>query len=140
MALESILTRDGAQTVAAANYWNPGVALAGPNGSGQFLIMTLIGTVARVSTLATAATQVPYGILQNTPTLGQAADIGVFGISKAVALGAIPNIGTPLMWGTGGTVTTWSTTGNYVIGYNLEPAAGANQVISIFLPGPHIHY
>lgn len=139
MATEGTNLHDGAQTQAAANYWNPGTALAGPQGSGQFLIMTLTGTTSRILTLATAATQVPYGILQNTPAAGQACDVVIFGVTKAVALGAIANIGTPLMWGTGGTVTAWSTTGNYVVGYNVEVAAGANQVITILFQ-PYIHY
>src|SRR5258707_4638088 len=98
MATEAPLIRDGSQCQAAANYWNPGSALFGPAGSGQFLAVTLTGTTARLVTLVTASTQMVYGILQNSPDINQAADVGIFGVSKAVS-GATTwtNIGTKLM-------------------------------------------
>ena len=41
MTTEAPLQKDGAQCVAAANYWNPTTALFGPQGSGQFLAVFL---------------------------------------------------------------------------------------------------
>ncbi len=69
MATEAPLMRDGAQCVAAANYYNPASALPGPNGSGQFLAV-YVSAARTVSILATQGANV-YGILQNTPVRGR---------------------------------------------------------------------
>jgi uncharacterized protein DUF2190 len=133
MATEAPLIRDGAQTVAAANYYNPGTALYGPGGSGQFLCVYLSG--ARTVTLGPASNGgVIYGILQNTPDIGQAADVALFGITKAVSQAAI-SAGAPVMAeGTNGRVMPWvSTAGNVIIGYALEAATAANAILTILL-------
>ena len=138
MATESPLICDGAQTQAAANYWNPATALYGPNGSGQFLAVTL--TAARTVTLAAAgaSTVAIYGILQNTPDIGQAANVGLFGVSKVVlgaGAGAIAT-GSPLMVDTtnAGTLCLWVTgSHNLVVGFALEAATAANQIFTAFI-------
>jgi hypothetical protein len=138
MATEGFLLRDGGQCQAAANYWNPATKLFGQAGSGQFLAVTL--TPARTVTLATAgaSTTAIYGILQNSPDQGQAADVGLFGISKAVA-GAVPGAivgGSPLMLdGTNaGTLILWVTgSHNLVVGFALEAASAANQIFTVYL-------
>mgnify|MGYP001499069346 CR=1 FL=1 len=99
MATESPLIHDGAQTIlgfGALNNstWLGSTAMAGPSGSGQFLAVRLSTTAARTVLLAsTATTGVPmYGVLQNKGSTGLVADVGIFGITKAVA-GATIGIG-----------------------------------------------
>jgi hypothetical protein len=135
MATEAPLIRDGAQCQAAANYWNPSTTLYGANGSGQFLAVFL--SAARTVTIASNDATVPiYGILQNTPDIGQAADVGLFGITKAVS-GAAISAGVQVMLDTGtasGRLITWSAgTHNIVVGYALEAAGAANALFTIFL-------
>lgn len=127
MATESPLLRDGAQCVAAANYYNPSSALAGPNGSGQYLFVTV--SAARTVAVQTSQGGAVYGILQNTPPQGQAADVGIVGISKLVA-GAAVSAGAQLMSDTSGRGITQ--TGSNVIGATaLEAATAAGQLITV---------
>jgi len=93
-ATESPLIHDGSQTILAStqdfrNSTLTGTTLAGPNGSGQFLVVTLSTTVDRTvqlpSTTALADFGKGYGICQNKPRPGDAVDVGIFGLSKAVA-------------------------------------------------------
>src|SRR5512143_3332242 len=96
MANESPLIHDGAQCVLgfdARNSTFTGTTLAGVNGSGQYLAVRLSTLADRTVLLAsTVATMTPaYGILQNKGSTGQVADVGVFGVSKAIC-GATANI------------------------------------------------
>lgn len=141
MSTESPLIHDGSQTVAAANYGN-GAGLAGSNtggttggstGSGQYLAVMLT-SAGRTSVIASVAGQQIYGILQNKPAAAQAADVGIFGVTKAVAGGTIA-AGAALMVNASGQVVTWTSTGNKAqIGYAIE-AAVSGQVFTMFL-GP----
>lgn len=147
MATEGILLHDGTQTIAAANYGN-GANLAGTNtagttggatGSGQFLTVQV--TAARTVTVTPTGNsgQVIYGVLQNKPGTGQAADVGIFGISKLVADSAGVAAGNYLMASsnTAGCAMAWTTT-HYAFGIALETAA-AGQVFTamIFSPGKY---
>lgn len=127
MATESPLMHDGAQCVAAANYYNPSSALDGPNGSGQFLFVTI--SAARTVAIQTSQGGAVYGILQNTPALGQAADVGIAGISKLVA-GAAFSAGANLMSDTNGRGIAQTST-NVIGAVALEAATAAGQVITV---------
>jgi hypothetical protein len=130
MATEGFLLHDGGQCTAAVNL-SQGASLSGFGGSGQFLGVSI--TAARAVTNITASTTKPYGILQNDPTSGFVADVGVFGITKAVA-GASITAGNQLMFDSSGRVITYTTPGtNEHVGIALEAATAANQVIAIFL-------
>jgi hypothetical protein len=132
MATEGPLFRDGSQCTAFANYYNPGSALLGVNGSAQFLVMSI--QAARVVQIAPSKASIPYGILQNTPMAGEAADIGIMGVSKAVA-GAAITAGQEVTAGTGGTlgqVIPWVTSG-YKIGMAIEAASAQGVVFTIWL-------
>jgi Uncharacterized conserved protein (DUF2190) len=135
MAVESPLMRDGSNWVANANLFNPGSALSGPGGSGQFLAVT--PTADGVCGISSASTQFCLGILQNMPiAVNEPCDIGIFGVSKAVS-GAAITVNTPLMVDSSGRVITYvSSGGNYCIGYAMDGATGAGVVISIFVFGP----
>jgi hypothetical protein len=128
MATEAPLIKDGAQCTAAANYYNPASALDGPGGSGQFLCVNI--SAARTVAVQTSAGGDVYGILQNTPAAGQAADVGLLGVSKAVA-GAAISAGVLLQCDTNGRVVTY--TSGAVVGRAIEAATAANQIITIAL-------
>lgn len=81
MAVEGVMVRDG-NSVAGADMSNT-AALAGPGGSGQFLAVKQ-STAADRTVLMTGANVDVYGILQNKPKSGEAADVCISGISKAV--------------------------------------------------------
>lgn len=132
MATESPLIRDGAQTVAAANYGNT-QSLAGPSGSGQFLAVALSSAVDRTSVLASVQGQQIYGILQNKPAAGEAADVGIFGITKAVVGAAGSTRGHTQMVDATGAITDWvAGSANAQIGYALETGA-SGAIISLFV-------
>lgn len=133
MTTEAPLMKDGAQCVAAANYWNPASALYGPQGSGQFLLVFLSGP--RTVTLQTTQGALCYGVLQNAPTLGQAADVAISGITKVV-VGAAVTAGQELMADTNGRAITQTST-NRKVGMALESAAGANAIISMLIYTPN---
>jgi hypothetical protein len=136
MATEAPLIRDGAQCVAGANLWNPASALFGFGGSAQYLAVKLSAVADRTVLLVAASTDDVYGILQNTPALGQAADVGLWGVSKAVA-GAAVTRGARLMIDTNGRVITWvSGATNTFVGFALESAAAANAVITVTINCP----
>lgn len=133
MASESPLIHDGAQCVAAANYWNPTSALAGQGGSGQFLAVAVSAAANRTVVLASVAGQKIYGILQNKPALGEVADVGIFGVTKAMVGTAGSTRGSAQMVDATGAVTDWTSTGNKAqIGYALETGV-SGQVISLAL-------
>jgi predicted RecA/RadA family phage recombinase len=129
MATEAPLIHDGSQCTAAANYYNPSSALDGPGGSGQFLCVYI--SAARTVTVQTSQGGAVYGILQNTPPQGAAADVGILGVSKAVA-GAAISAGANLMCDGNGRVIT-QTGSNVIVGVALEAASAANQIITIAL-------
>ncbi len=117
MPLDVSLTHDGTLTTAFANYYNPLAGFAGPGGSGQFLAMNFQAN--HISQIQTSQGGPMIGVLQNSPVAGDACDIGIGGITKAVA-GAALTFGQELMV-SGGVIT------------------GANAVAGSFipwLPGP----
>jgi hypothetical protein len=135
MATESPLLHDGSQTVAAANYNNPASALAGVGGSGQFLAVALSTSADRTSVLASVAGQQIYGILQNKPAAGQAANVGISGVTKAMVGSAASTRGHPQMVDATGAVTDWTAGSGYSqIGYAIESGV-STQIITMFI-GP----
>ena len=132
MAVESTLIKHTLCT-AAANYSST-ASLAGPNGSGQYLVVKYTGTgVAPTATVCSGNADIGVGILQNDPASGAVCDIAVAGVSKAVA-GAAITLGAGLMADTSGRVITATTAGtNPVLGWALNQATAANQIITIHL-------
>ena len=133
MASESPLIHDGAQTVAAANYYNPGSALAGPGGSGQFLGVALSSSANRTSVLASGTGQQIYGVLQNKPASGEVCDVAIFGITKAMVGSGAATRGHTAMVDSTGAFTDWvSGASNAQVGYFLETGV-STQIVSMFL-------
>jgi len=131
MATEGPFMGDGAQTVAAANYWNPTSKLYGYNGSGQFLGVKI--SASRTVALQTAAGGPIYGVLQNSPDIGQAADVILFGISKVVAGAAISFSGNPipLMVDANGRFVPWTAgAGNSQVGEAIEACSAADAIVT----------
>lgn len=123
MATESPLIHDGSQCVAAADY------LTTPK---QFYGVYI--SASRTVTVAALANHRIYGILQNTPESGQAADVGILGVSKAVA-GAALSAGAYLTTDSSGRLVT-ATTGQLACAQAITDAGGADEVFTVFLnPG-----
>ena len=126
MAVETSLIKHSLCT-AAANYSST-ASLAGPNGSGQFLLVKYTGTgVAPTATVCSSNADSAVGVLQNDPASGYVADVAIGGVSKVVA-GAAVAIGAALMSDTSGRAITQTST-NPIIGYALGQATAANQII-----------
>lgn len=131
MTTEGVQIHDGGNTVAAANYYNPTSALSGPNGSGQFLAVQLSTSADRTSLLVSSGGVAIYGILQNTPAQGDAADVCLFGLTKAVGGAAITR-GASLMVDSSGRLVTATST-NVIVGYAVESCSGANDIFLAFI-------
>ncbi|WP_407146256.1 hypothetical protein [Bradyrhizobium sp. ORS 86] len=127
MATESPLMRHS-QCTAAANL-SATAGLSGPNGAGQFLAVKT--TAGRAVNLASTGGEAIDGILQNDPVQGYVADVGVMGISKAVAGGSF-SAGALLMTDTSARLIT-ATTGNFAVAKALEASTGAGQIITVFV-------
>lgn len=132
MATESPLISDGSQTVASVNMAN-GAGLSGNGGSGQFYAVQITGT--RTTGPCSALGQAVYGICQNKPSIGDANNVGVFGVSKMIAGGTI-NAGQKLMTSAAGLIMPWVAGSGYQqLGVALESAV-AGQIFSGFVFGP----
>lgn len=73
------------------------------------------------------------GILQNKPISGEAAEIVVSGVSKAVSGAAFSKGALLEVDANGKLIAASSTIGYKLVGIALEAATGANQVVSVLL-------
>lgn len=94
--------------------------------------------LASATTVAvcSAITDKPIGVLQNSPTAGQSAEICIFGITKVVADGVLAAgnlIGTSADSQADAIVAGTDTT-VYVLGQAIEVAAAGNIVTMFFNP------
>lgn len=144
MATESPLLHDGGQCVMnfdARRSSITGTTLPGPNGSGQYLAVGLSTTVDRLVTLPSTGGSTGircYGILQNAPSTGMAADVGIFGISKAVSGSTAINAGSDLCLSStaqGVLIPYSSGAGVVKIGFSLEAAAAVGAVFTMMIYG-----
>lgn len=135
MATEGPLLHDGSQLTAAADYSNT-AGLAGQGGSAQFFAVAVSTVADRLALLASVQGQKIYGVLQNKPKLGDAADVGFFGPTKMQAGAAITR-GADLMVNASGTFITWTAASGYTkVGIALESASGAGAIFTGFVYGP----
>ena len=134
MATEGPLFRDGSQTTAwPANYNSTN--LAGPGGTGQYLAVDI--SAARTVAVQTTVGGTSYGVLQNTPTLGAPADVGILGISKMVA-GASVTAGAELMVDASGRFITWVSGSSYFkVGLAIETPTAAGVVFTGLIYSPN---
>lgn len=138
MATEGPLTRDGSQTTANSDMSGPatlnpggtGSAIAGQNSSGQYLAVKIVGL--RLVDIANSGGEQIYGIIQNKPASGQAADVGISGISKAVA-GGVVTAGNALMTDTAGRLIPAGGSGatGYRVAQAIEGAAATGTIFTV---------
>lgn len=121
MATEGPLIHDGSQTTAAADL-----------SANQFYCVKI--TAARAVNLASTGGEAIYGVLQNKPTSGQAADVGIQGITKAAAGAAFAAAAYLMTDSTGRLITATST--NHRVAQALEAAGGAGVIATVVL-GPN---
>jgi len=146
-ATESPLIHDGSQTALstaqdARNSTLTGTTQAGPSGSGQYLCVVLSSAANRTVSIASStsgasyATAPFYGVLQNKPRPTDAADVGIFGISKVVAGSTTIVAGSLIMMSTAGgsslngTVNLWASGSGPRVGMSLESVTAVGQVIT----------
>ena len=143
MATDSPLTHDGAQNTSAVDASKAGAGYYGINsaglvpgaasGSGQFLFVTITG-VRQVTPAGTAGAQT-YGVLQNAPASGYAADVGIQGITKVVTGSGGLTAGNIVMTDAHGCAVAWTAGSAYAqVGQAIDTAA-ANTVGTIYLWG-----
>lgn len=82
--------------------------------------------------VASAAGEGVIGVLQNKPTANQPCEIMVNGISK-VKVGAAVTAGAQIMTNASALAITAATAGSAVVGFILETAGGANEIVSAFI-------
>lgn len=116
MATESFLLHDGTQTQAGADL-----------STKQFYCVKL--TAARTVNLASAGGEAIYGVLQNKPLSGQAADVGCLGITKAAA-GNTFAAGALLMTDSTGRLITATST-NHAVAQAIEASSAAGAVVTV---------
>lgn len=102
---------------------------ADPNIGHQYEFVKI--TAAHTAGLAGAG-EAAVGVLQNKPQVtGQAATVGIFGVS-VVRSGAAVAVGAQIAADSAGRAVT-ATTGDYILGTAVEAAAGADELISVLL-------
>ena len=120
MATDSPLIHDGSQTTAAVDL-----------SAAQYKAVKLVA--ARSVNLANTGGEAIYGILQNDPIAGQAADIGIFGVSAALIGSAGCAAGDLLMTDTTGALVTKTST-NTVVAIALEAGASGAIISAKIIP------
>jgi len=137
MAVEAILQRVGF-CVAGADFRDStltGTTHAGPNGSAQFMAVQLSTVTDLTVNLTTANGARVFGILQNKPSTGIAADVAVFGVSKCVA-GSTFGPGVDLMSDSSGClIPLVASTAVLKFGRSLETVSAVGQVFSAVIFG-----
>lgn len=94
-----------------------------------FVELSSTGTV----TVCNAATDVPYGVLQNNPTSGKMAEIVIIGITKLKADAALATIGTAIGTSADGKAdakVAGTDTTEYIVGRTLSVSAAENEIIT----------
>lgn len=105
-----------------------------PNGGHMFCFVKITGK-RTVGLATTKATDVAIGVLQNKPQVtGQAATVGIRGISMVVSDGSGTHInaGDPLTCDSSGRAIK-AGSGDQVYAYALDPSTAANILISAIL-------
>lgn len=99
------------------------------------LQFTAIGLGAdKLAASAVAATSAIIGILQNKPTINQAAAVAISGVAKAKA-GGTWGSGDKLTATTGGVLIATTTTGNHYVGIAMQDAV-INDIAQVLIqPG-----
>lgn len=127
--------------VAGADYRNStlsGTTHAGNGGSPQFQAVRVSTAEDLTVLLCTSSTNTFLGILQNKPNDGEAADVRVFGVSKAVAGTTTVTAGIELMPDSSGLLIPFaSAAGVRAVGVAMTSAAAVGEVFSAFIYGGH---
>lgn len=138
MANESNLTKIG-WLLAGGDFRNStlsGTTHSGNNGSAQFQAVR-VSTVADLTVLlCTASGQPAFGILQNKPSTGEAADVAVFGVSKAVAGATSVVAGVEVMVDSSGCLIAYaSAAGRAAMGIALNTPSAAGELFDMAIYG-----
>lgn len=116
----------------------PGLVATGDLSAAQYKIVKFASTAGAVKVAATAATDKICGILQNDPTNGQAADVAVNGIVKALAENSVA-AGDSLTVSSTGRCKSTTVDGNRIVGIALAASTAAGDIIPVAV-GIHDRY
>lgn len=137
--MESPLIHDGSQTVAGFDGRNStysGTTALGPSGSRQYTFVRLSTVADRTVLNTTAVGQLPYGVIQNKPALGEAADIGIFGVTNLVAGTTSVAAGVQIMADTSGNAIAYSSAaGRVAAGIAITTPTAAGEVFTAAIYG-----
>ncbi len=94
-----------------------------------------LSTVADRTVLGcTVSGQQVYGVIQNKPSTGLAADVGIMGVSKVVCGTTSVSAGSKIQADSSGNAVAYSSAaGIYAAGVALETPTAAGQIISAFI-------
>ncbi len=109
----------------------PGIVSGIDLTAAQYQIVKL--SAAKTVILCSAVTDVPFGVLQNTPRAGQAASVCTHGVSKCV-VGAAVTFGAILGTDLNGRAVAYAPgtdTTKYAVGTVIEPGAAALGVATV---------
>lgn len=120
MATEGPQVLDGGQCITATDL-----------SAKQYYAVKLTST-ARTVALASTGGEMIYGILQNAPVSPEAANVCIFGVTKAVAGGTI-TAGDPLTTDTAGKVITY-TSSKVKIGVAITGGASGDLITMFVFP------
>lgn len=146
MSVQGPLIDDGWSVLSTANDARrssiTGTTLLGPNGSAQFygVVQSTVSFVVQLASstsgISGSTLGLPYmGILQNAPGPGAAADVAIFGNTKAIAGLATITPGNILQFSStaGGVVVPYLGGNGRAIGYAKEAASAVGQIFSMAL-------
>lgn len=108
-----------------------GNLVAGADLSALQYTFVKLDTAGKVVAASVAGEKV-IGVLQNKPTAGQPCEIVHMGLCAVLAGAAIASTGT-IMTNASGKAIASATTGSTIVGYAVETAAAANEVITAFV-------
>lgn len=120
MATEGPQITDGGQTITATDLT-----------AKQFYAVKMTAT-ARTVALASTGGEMIYGILQNAPAATEAANVCIFGVTKAQAGGTI-TAGDPLTTDTAGKLITY-TSSKVKVGVALTSGASGDLITAFIFP------
>lgn len=113
--------------------WDISAASSGSLTSSQFYFVKLAAQdVVALCTGSSQGSARAFGVLQNDPDSGQAAQVRKLGLTKLVAGGSIA-VGDWIACSTGGTGLSAGTTGQFCVAVANSASTAAGQIIEAFM-------
>jgi hypothetical protein len=118
-------------TVSNSVFTIPGLIAAATQASNQYKVMQLCSTAGQIK-IGTSATSKVIGILQNDPAAGEPAEVQFLGVAKALTEASVV-VGDALACSSTGRVKASTTGGDRLLGFALDAAGAAGDLIRVAL-------